>query len=159
MLCLRRVLRCGRNYHVRLPATWCRHHAVRSADPIPLSVYLDGGFHPHTARAVAHARGLCVALPRPWRQAEGLTWGDPLFLFEIEPGLLALQRAEGASAKELDRLCQVVAQQRIAAARADVQRAREAGYREGFARGWAQGAFHPAWPPMGTPPRGRRGRG
>ncbi len=135
MLHVRKILKCGRNYHFHLPADWCTLHHIGPGSCITLLARLHAGVARFPTRVVAHARGLHATVPRPWRQSEGLTWGDPILLLELEPSVLDLQIIEGAGEKELTRRGEVLMRMRIAQAHAELNEARQAGYRQGIAFG------------------------
>ncbi len=158
MLHVRKILKCGRNYHFHLPADWCSLHHIGPGSRITLLARLPGGLARFPTRVVAHARGLHATVPRPWRQSEGLSWGDSVLLLEGELGVLDLQILEGVSEKELTRRGEVVMQMRIAKAQAELQFARDNAFREGYWRRALEDMFSPGRPPITCPPRGSRGR-
>ncbi len=159
MLHVRKILKCGRNYHFHLPADWCSLHHIGPGSRITLLARLPGGLARFPTRVVAHARGLHATVPRPWRQSEGLSWGDPVLLLEEQLGVLGLQIVEGVSEKELTRRGEVVMLMRIAKARTDCQFELANAYREGYWRRALEECMSPNPPPITCPPRGQRGRG
>ncbi len=158
MMHFRTITGTRRNYLVALPADYCRRQHIRPGHSIILQVRLGDQMVPFPARVVAHARGLKVTIPRPWRVSEGLTSGDPVVLLEAEPGALELQTVAGATEKELHRRGEVVMLMRIAKARAEVEAARDNAFREGYWRRALEDMFSPGRPPITCPPRGSRGR-
>jgi bifunctional DNA-binding transcriptional regulator/antitoxin component of YhaV-PrlF toxin-antitoxin module len=159
MIRQRKVTGTSGNYLVALPAPACRRDQIRPGSSITLQLQLDDQFTHFPARVLAHARGLHVTIPRPWRLSEGLTAGDPVILVERAPRLFELQIVPGASEKELHRRMEILMRMRIEKARAELESARDNGYAEGYWRRALEDMLSQGRPPITCPPRGRRGRG
>jgi len=155
----RKITGTSRNYLVALPARVCRRDQIRPGSSITLQLQLDDQVTQFPARVLAHARGLHVTIPRPWRRTEGLTAGDPVLLLERAPGVFELQIEQGGSEKELHRRMEILMRMRIEKARAEVEAARDNGYAEGYWRRASEDMFRAPMPPRTVPLRGRRGQG
>jgi len=159
MMHVRKITGTSRNYLVALPADSCRRDQIQTGSCITLQLQLADQVTQVPARVLAHARGLHVTIPRPWRLSEGLTAGDPVILVERAPRVFELQIVPGASEKELHRRMEIVMRRRIEHAQADIEFARDNAYADGYWRRAMEECMSPNFPPVTCPPRGRPGRG
>jgi len=121
-----------------LPRRTCLQEALAPGSRIRLLLEAGNGPTGCALRVRRGGRGLRITVPAWWCRYHGLRAGAPVMLLVVEPGVFGLQPVEGASGKELLRLGNALAFERVRQAEEGTKAAYEAGVRHGRSLGYCQ---------------------